>query len=158
MLFYLLYQSHNTHEGVLYWDYRDLSWFTANTCCIAILFVIPKRKKKKNYSVSGANLAASHHTGVEEKKYSRRTPRNSDLSCFFARKEVFPSTLSVMKARVQQSLKTRFFHSVFSTECDLLHPGVIQTDSTKPQNVTLSQEIIPGFHSHFNFVLYMGVK
>lgn len=41
-----LYQSHNTHEGVLYRDYRDLSWFAANTCCIAILFVIPKKEKK----------------------------------------------------------------------------------------------------------------
>lgn len=47
------------------------------------------------------------------------------------------------------------FHSVFSTEFDLLHPGVIHTDSAKPQNVTLSQEIIP--HFHFNFHFFSGL-
>lgn len=46
-------------------------------------------------------------------------------------------------------LKMQSFHSVFSTEFDLLHPCVIHADSTKPQTVTLSQEIIPGFHFHF---------
>lgn len=54
-----LYQSHNTHEGVLYRDYRDLSWFAANTCCIAILFVIPKKEKKTTASLV---LILQHHT------------------------------------------------------------------------------------------------
>lgn len=42
-------------------------------------------------------------------------------------------------------LKTLSFHSVFATEFDLLHCSVIHTASTE-HNVTLSQEIIPGFH------------
>lgn len=75
-----LYQSHNTHEGVLYRDYRDLSWFAANTCCIAILFVIPKKEKKTTASLV---LILQHHTTLvwrrrntvdarQEKKFSLR--------------------------------------------------------------------------------------
>lgn len=43
------------------------------------------------------------------------------------------------------------FSPHFQQEFDLLHPSVIHTDSAEPQNVTLSQEIIPGFHFHFHF-------
>ncbi len=43
------------------------------------------------------------------------------------------------------------FHAVFSKDFDLCYCSVIHIDSTKSQKVTLSQEIISGFHFHLHF-------